>query len=218
MRASTLVAPTVPGGRRARRKAELRERILRAALDIIARQGFFATTVEQITEAADVGKGTFFNYFPSKEHALAGFGEMQVARVRAAHAEAQAGQRPARDILERLLMRLAEEPGRSQALVRSMMVANLSSEAVRHLFRRNLGRGRRLLAEIIAYGQDRGEIESHHTPIDLARALQQMFMGTILLWAVFPPSRLTDRLKPNFEIFWSGIAAEGKTTPRKGRT
>ena len=75
MPTSAPAPPAAPGGRRARRKAELRERILRAALDIIARQGFFATTVEQITEAADVGKGTFFNYFPSKEHALAGFGQ-----------------------------------------------------------------------------------------------------------------------------------------------
>jgi len=214
----TSAPPRLPAGRRARRKAELRERILRAALEIIARQGFFATTVEQITEAADVGKGTFFNYFPSKEHVLSGFGQMQLARVRAAHAEAQAGQRPAREILERLLMRLAEEPGRSQALVRSMMAANLSSEAVRHLFRRNLGRGRRLLSEIIAYGQRRGEIRSDRPPIELARALQQLFMGTILLWAVFPPSRLTDRLKPTFEVFWSGIATPEKTTPRKGRT
>ena len=218
MNASTPVAPTVPGGRRARRKVELRQRILRAALEIIARQGFFATTVEQIIQAADVGKGTFFNYFPSKEHVLAGFGEMQVGRVRAAHAEARAGQRSARDILERLLLRLAEEPGRSQALVRSMMAANLSSEAVRHLFRRNLGRGRRLLAEIIAYGQRRGEIRSDRPPIELARALQQLFMGTMLLWAVFPPSRLTDRLRPTFALFWSGVAVGGRAATGKGRS
>ena len=218
MATAPAIASPRPGGRRARRKAELRERILRAALGLIARQGFFATTVEQITDAADVGKGTFFNYFPTKEHALSGFGEMQLARVRAAHAEALAGKRPARQILERLLLRLAEEPGRSQALVRSMMAANLSSEAVRHLFRRNLGRGRRLLAEIVAYGQRRGEIESHHRPIELARALQQLFMGTILLWAVFPPSRLVDRLRPNFEVFWSGMTAPGRASPRRGRT
>ena len=76
------LAPAPPG-RRARRRAETRARILRAAWRLFERQGFFATTVEQITEAADVGKGTFFNYFPSKEHVLAGFGEMQLGKIRA---------------------------------------------------------------------------------------------------------------------------------------
>ncbi|HLJ42079.1 MAG TPA: TetR family transcriptional regulator, partial [Candidatus Acidoferrales bacterium] len=54
------------GGRRERRRTETRERIFRAALDLFAERGFMETTVEDITEAADVGKGTFFNYFPTK--------------------------------------------------------------------------------------------------------------------------------------------------------
>src|SRR5882672_1312442 len=67
--------------RRERRSAELRERLFRAALSLFAKKGFFETTVEDITEAADVGKGTFFNYFPSKDHILLAFSEMQLARL-----------------------------------------------------------------------------------------------------------------------------------------
>ncbi len=196
-----------PPGRRARRKAELRQRLLRAALDLFARQGFFPTTIEQITEAADVAKGTFFNYFPSKEHVLGGFGDGQLARIEAARAEARAGRRPAKKILHRLMHALAEQPSRSQALVRSLMVANLSSEAVRKVFRRKLMQGRRRLAEIIAYGQRRGEITRRRRPIELARLFQQVMLGTFLIWAAFPPSRLDDWLEPTFELYWSGVAA-----------
>ncbi len=57
--------------RRERRCAETRERIINAALELFSERGVAATTVEDITNAADVGKGTFFNYFPSKEHILA---------------------------------------------------------------------------------------------------------------------------------------------------
>ena len=32
--------------------------------------GYEATSVRQITEKAQVAKGTFFNYFPSKDHIL----------------------------------------------------------------------------------------------------------------------------------------------------
>jgi AcrR family transcriptional regulator len=193
-------------GRRARRRAELRTRILRSALDLFARQGFFTTTVEQITEAADVGKGTFFNYFPSKEHALAGFGEMQVARVDAALSQVRAGREPMRRVLRRLAYALAEEPGRSQALVRSLMVANLSSEPVRQLFRHNLAKGRRRLAKLIALGQERGEIRRSQRPAELARLFQQMFLGTMLMWAIHPPSPVNTWLEPTFELFWAGIA------------
>ena len=113
-------------GRRARRQAETRARILHAALDLFARQGFFSTTVEQITEAADVGKGTFFNYFPSKEHVLAGFGEVQIAKVRAARDEARRGETPMRQIWHKLLRELAQEPVRSPGLLRSLIVVNLA--------------------------------------------------------------------------------------------
>src|SRR5438445_12096053 len=77
----TPAAKAWPVSRRIRRSAELRDRLFRAALSLFAKKGYAATTVEDITEAADVGKGTFFTYFPSKEHALMAFGEMQLGRL-----------------------------------------------------------------------------------------------------------------------------------------
>ena len=194
-----------PQGRRARRRAETRTRILRAAWGLFARQGFFATTVEQITEAADVGKGTFFNYFPSKEHVLAGFGEMQVGKIRAALEDYRRQPRPIREVLQRLVYALAEEPGRSPALVRSLLVANLSSEPVRQLWRRNLERGRRVLARLLAEGQRRGELRRDRKPLELCRHFQQTYFGVLVLWAIHPPSRLGERLEETFSLFWPGI-------------
>src|ERR1700674_1742540 len=89
LRDGTIASHSTPG-RRQRRSAEIRERLFRAALDLFARRGFAETTVEDITEAADVGKGTFFNYFPSKDHILLAFGEMQLAKLESAVAEARA--------------------------------------------------------------------------------------------------------------------------------
>src|SRR6201982_2555620 len=70
--------------RRPRRSAEIRERLFHAALKLFAEKGFAETTVEDITNAADVGKGTFFNYFPSKDHILIAFSEMQLFKLQAA--------------------------------------------------------------------------------------------------------------------------------------
>jgi len=55
---------------RQQQKAQLRKRLYDVALELFRAQGYEATTVQQITERAGVGKGTFFNHFPSKEHVV----------------------------------------------------------------------------------------------------------------------------------------------------
>jgi TetR/AcrR family transcriptional regulator, cholesterol catabolism regulator len=57
--------------RRARQKLVRRDRITTAALGLFRARGFESTTVEEIAERADVAKGTFFNYFPTKQGVLA---------------------------------------------------------------------------------------------------------------------------------------------------
>src|SRR6058998_476823 len=97
---TTATSNPLPASRRERRSAELRERLFRSALQLFAQKGFAETTVEDITEAADVGKGTFFNYFPSKDHILLAFSDMQLAKLEEAVAGLRASPRPFRDFLE----------------------------------------------------------------------------------------------------------------------
>ncbi|PDT01192.1 TetR family transcriptional regulator [Rhizobium chutanense] len=68
------MAESKPGqeteGRRERKRRQTRERIEQAAMTLFLQRGFEATTVEDITEAADVSKRSFFDYFPSKEEVV----------------------------------------------------------------------------------------------------------------------------------------------------
>ena len=67
--------------RRERRKLEVRERILGAAIALFDARGFRETTVAEICVRADVAHKTFFNHFPSKNdlfRELAGRGLEQV--------------------------------------------------------------------------------------------------------------------------------------------
>lgn len=53
--------------RRERKKEETRTRLLSTALELMTEKEFDAPTVEAIADAADVGKGTIYNYFKTKE-------------------------------------------------------------------------------------------------------------------------------------------------------
>src|ERR1700674_3405546 len=106
-----LSTSTAPPDRRQRRSSQTRERLFRAALDLFARRGFADTTVEDITNAADVGKGTFFNYFPSKDHMLLAFGEMQLGKLQSIIESARNTNEPVPHFFRTLAVRMTEEPG-----------------------------------------------------------------------------------------------------------
>lgn len=55
-----------PVGWRERKKAKTRLRIQSCALRLFLEQGYDATTVEQITEAAEVSESTLYRFFPAK--------------------------------------------------------------------------------------------------------------------------------------------------------
>ena len=66
--ASAHTTPTGPRpGLRERKKIQTRQAIRRAAYRLFADQGYDATPVDRIAEAADVSTSTVFRYFPTKE-------------------------------------------------------------------------------------------------------------------------------------------------------
>ncbi len=62
---------TVPVARRERKKAQTRKLLVDVALHLIAERGIYGTRIEDITERSDLGKGAFYNYFPSKNALVA---------------------------------------------------------------------------------------------------------------------------------------------------
>ena len=198
----------VKPGRRERRRAETREKLFRAALGLFAERGFHAVTVEEITEAADVGKGTFFNYFPSKEHVFGAFGDIQVGKIEGAVAAARAGNVSVREALATFPRLLAEEPGRSPKIMQSIIMALLMSQPVREVFLGKALRGRKQLAELFGLGQRRGEIRKDVPPLELARTMQQTYFGAMLLWSLDETGTLRRRFEEAAKVVWPGIRAK----------
>jgi AcrR family transcriptional regulator len=208
---ATPTAPPARPGRRERRRAETRGKLFRAAMRLFAERGFFDTTTEDITEAADVAHGTFFNYFPTKQHVLIALSEIQLSKVLAALQEAESERTSIREVLRHLAHTVAEEPGRSPALTRSLLMAFLASDEIRQLIGAAMRRGRRSLAKIIGLGQRRGEIRRDQPATELAMVYQQSVLGTLLLWGIRSESALAPRLEVTFRHFWAAAARKGRS-------
>lgn len=184
--------PPRAAGRRERRRAETRERLYRAALRLFAERGFWKTTVEDITEAADVGKGTFFNYFPTKEHVLAAFGEERIAAVQGALDKARTGRGPVMEILKDLATDAAGQSKENAALLRAIYSAHASCGDVREELASRMMAARKLLGEIFSIAQGRGEVRRDVSAAEMARLTQIVFMGVAMAWAMNPGAPLRE--------------------------
>jgi AcrR family transcriptional regulator len=208
-------APT----RRRRRAEDTRQKLFRAALDLFANRGFTDTTVEDITNAADVGKGTFFNYFPSKDHILLAFAEMQLAKLQSTVEHLRTTGESIPQFLRTLGIRMTEEPGRNPSIVRALLLANLSSTPVREAMRTNQARGQEILTEFVAIGQQRGEIRSDLPAKDLATVFRQTVFGTLLIWSLYGDDSLAARIHTALEVLSNGLlprAQQSAPTPCEG--
>lgn len=204
---------TCASDRRSRRSVELRERLFRAALNLFAKKGFAETTVEDITNAADVGKGTFFNYFPSKDHILLAFGEMQLGKLQSAVEEARRSATPMPQFLRSLGERMTQEPTRNPAIIRALLQAYLSSTPVREAMVDLQNRVLALHSEMIRLGQQRGEIREDLSAMEIAQVFRQTIFGTLLMWSLYGDGSLLARMESAFEVMWKGLEPRNSKGP-----
>ncbi len=192
-------------GRRLRRREETGQRLLDTAVRLFASNGFPNTTVEAITEAADVGKGTFFNYFPSKEHVLIALAQRQVGKIAAA-ANRINPKLPVREQIRAVIHQIAAGWLHSKRLIRSLLGTALGNETLTPHLEAMLPKGRGHMLLLVQEGQRRGELRADLPAPEITRMLQQFMFGTQVVWSLHPDPDLDRWLDQALDIFWQGVA------------
>ena len=166
-----------------------RHRLFATAVQLFARHGFHATTVEAIARKVGVAKGTFFVHFPTKDAVVLELVRRQTDAARAARAAAL-GDGPLA-ALRATVMTLAAQAGLSRELSRAVLAATLSSQALADaadvLFEEVLG----LMIE------DARAAAPRRAPDHLARGLMAAYLGAAFHFAANPTSApMTELLAP----------------------
>ncbi|QIA27221.1 TetR/AcrR family transcriptional regulator [Thermaerobacter sp. PB12/4term] len=162
--------------RQAQREA-VRQALIREGMRLLARQGFAATTVDQIASAAGVAKGTFYNYFATKEDlALAAL----PPRLEALRRELEAaGAMPLRAALHHLLSRLVEWTQQVHPdVIWLWCIENLrrgADEPASRLLHR-------LVTDLCARGQAWGELQDSRPPEELALDIEGIALARLAAW------------------------------------
>jgi AcrR family transcriptional regulator len=182
-------------GRRERKKIETRARILSTASGLFAEQGFDATTVEEIAEAADISRATFFTYFGEKSALVAELGDsMTDTFVR----DVEAVRKEDASTTTRLASFFATATPKLEArgdLSRALLFETVGRR--RDLAERK-GRTARMhdaFAALLLDGVDRGDVRSDVPVSLLAEMVAGAYLEVLLTWVVDPSCRLGERLQ-----------------------
>src|SRR5687767_10400953 len=176
---------TCQPSRRDRKRAETRDRIHDAAMELIGERGFDQVTVEMITERADVAKGTFFNYFTSKEAVIEDFFQSQMERATDAIQGAldPGSQMKVWEFLVKVVHAVAESDTRTKNLTRALLALSLTNEEVRKACHRVTESGCDAGRYLIEEAQKAGEVRADLTPDTVMRLITSIYFGVLRDWA-----------------------------------
>ncbi len=200
--------------RRERKKEQTRRRIFEAAISLFREQGFEPTTVDDITEKADVGRGTFFNYFPRKESVLAYLSEERVALAEENAAALLEDRVPAREKLLDIYTFAASAYTEDRELSRYVF-----NEWMQRAFQPAQEAGKRwhaLVVAVLEQGQTSGEFRTDVSPDEMESLLSAVYISTLYYWLMCPVGveatadfPLLEGLRSRIALVVDGIGAKG---------
>ncbi len=169
--------------RRERRKQEVRERIIAAALELFDQHGFEATKVSDICDRADVVNKTFFNHFPAKQDLLREIAEQQLTvlfdDIRAIREQPGS----TRERLVWFFERIADNVDAAGPMRRELVTALVHAA---HGMKKGSEQSRLLhdaFAALVRDGRVAGDVRDDHAILTQAELLLGTFYALILSWA-----------------------------------
>lgn len=193
-------------GRRERRKQETLHKLMTAAIQLFATQGYAHTAVEDITEKADVGKGTFFNYFPTKDALLLAIFDALAERFLQFRLEIPEIT-DVRQSLAEFTHGTLQEPSRSPKIIQGVFGTALTDPAIGKRLQEVIMVARQTAISLFEHGQKIGQVRTDIPAALLGRNYQQFIFGTQIMWTFAEQEDIHTWIDTMLDIFWTGAIA-----------
>ncbi|MFC4127005.1 TetR/AcrR family transcriptional regulator [Nocardia rhizosphaerae] len=191
-------------GRRERNKQRVRNQIYSSAVALFAEKGYEGTTIDDITERADVARGTFFNYFQRKDDLITEWAELRRRAVsKRLELPLSIGSTDVASVLHLCFATLAqvneEERELSETMLSAWVKAGKPLTEAPHTAE--------VFARILRMGQERNQIDADVDATLVGDMLRDVYLGALYRWARHrsEPGELGDSLGTIVDIFLHGI-------------
>lgn len=193
------------GSRRERNKALVRSRLVAAALELAVSRGFEETTVADIAAAAGVAKGTFFNYFPTKEAIVVEHYAELFARVEAVIDRMPP--RPPREWFRAVFTKMAATLAGERDMVKFVLGESYCLRAIGALEGQTYRKLHRVYVRVLDRGKADGFLSRTHSSDAAAHVLQGVWSGVLEEWTQNPALRFKAELTRRVNLVFGGLEA-----------
>lgn len=202
-----MTSSTTTLSRREMNKRDKRQRLLTESLRLFREKGFEQTKVSDITRAAGVAKGTFFNYFPTKDRVLLALGEQMLGRMQQVEAMELFSKDSARAKIKGLFHALSTGLDSDRDLVREMVYQGLRLPDLINGDRSRMD-FRSMLILVIEHGKRQKEVNAKADAKFIADTLYMLYFQQVVNWcsADFTTS-LPRQLDQVVDLIFDGVAA-----------
>jgi len=196
-----------------RKRQLVRDEIARAAWELFDREGFEATTVEEIAERAGISRRSFFRYYATKEDAAVGTSDALAEELLAAVRARPAGEPPLVAI-ERALRPVVVERVKDRAQGRAIIRLVRESPTLRRAMLARTARMEERLAKLLAV-RTKADPRRDPTPALLAFVARAMMDTAFNVWFDQEPADVGAMVDDLFRRLREAVAAPPAAAPAR---
>jgi AcrR family transcriptional regulator len=194
---------------RERKKVETRNRILDSAIQLFQERGFEQTTVDEIAAQANISRGTFFNYFASKDSVLyeIAHGERQALKQLI---EVELAEQPSAVLkIRRLMQQLVIDTLPYLRITRYVLIGAMLYPSDETAVSLRLGE---LLIDLVGEAQRQDEIRADLDPGQVVHAVIGAYLSVLFEQIAHntpahqDPTAALETVERIFDMTFSGIA------------
>src|SRR5947208_5692932 len=184
-----------------------RERILRAAIDVFAQNGYFNAKVSDIAKAAGVADGTIYLYFDGKEDLLVNIFRDHTRNYLQSLEQDLAHVRRAEDRIRIAIRHHLETLGRDRALaIVAQVELRHSLKFMSLLSQQEVADYLNMLRKIVEHGQNEGVFRRDHHPQLVAKALFGILDEMVTSWILSEKDHnLAEQADPIADLVLAGL-------------